>query len=45
VREQQGGKSNLRFSYRIVAKRKDIDGERLAKITLPKAPAIAPKPI
>ena len=45
VREQQGGKNNLRFSYRIVAKRKDIDGERLAKIALPKAPAIEPKPI
>ena len=45
VREQQGGTSNLRFSYRIVAKRKDIDAERLAKTTLPKAPVIEPKPI
>jgi hypothetical protein len=31
VREQQGGKKNLKFSYRIVAKRKDIKGERLKK--------------
>jgi hypothetical protein len=35
VREQQGGKKNLKFSYRIVAKRKDIKGERLKKIQLP----------
>jgi len=35
VREQQGGKSKLKFSYRIVAKRKDIKGERLKKIRLP----------
>lgn len=35
VREQQGGKNNLKFSYRIVAKRKDIKGERLKKIRLP----------
>jgi hypothetical protein len=44
VREQQGGTSNVRFSYRIVAKRKDIDGERLAKFTLPKRPARPPSP-
>ncbi len=36
VREQGGGKANVRFSYRIVARRKDIEGERLAKIALPK---------
>jgi hypothetical protein len=36
VREQGNGESNVRFSYRIVAKRKDIKGERLAKISLPK---------
>lgn len=36
VREQGGGTTNVRFSYRIVAKRKDIKGERLAKIALPK---------
>jgi hypothetical protein len=51
VRERQGGTSSLSFSYRIVAKRKDIAAERLAKFDLvgkakaetsvPKAP---PKP-
>jgi hypothetical protein len=44
VREQQGGTSNVRFSYRIVARRKDIDGERLAEIILPKLPALPPSP-
>jgi hypothetical protein len=41
VREQQGGKGKVKFSYRVVAKRKDIKGERLKKISLPMAP---PKP-
>ncbi len=41
VREQQGGKSSVEFSYRVVAKRKDIAGERLKKFSLPPAP---PKP-
>lgn len=36
VREQGGGKASVRFSYRIVGKRKDIKGERLAKIAVPK---------
>jgi hypothetical protein len=35
VREQHSGKSSVPFSYRIVAKRKDIAGERLAKVSLP----------
>jgi hypothetical protein len=35
VREQRNGKSDLSFSYRVVAKRKDIDGERLAKVAIP----------
>jgi hypothetical protein len=34
VREQGSGTASVRFSYRIVARRKDIKGERLAKITL-----------
>jgi len=29
VREQQGGTSNLAFSYRVVARRKGIEGRRL----------------
>jgi hypothetical protein len=36
VREQQRGKSTLKFSYRIVARRKDIKTTRLAKVKLPK---------
>ena len=35
VREQNGGKSNVTFSYRIVAKRKDIPGPRLPKVARP----------
>jgi len=31
VREAQGGTSTLDFTYRLVAKRKDIPGERLAR--------------
>ena len=38
IREQNGGTSTLRFSYRVVAKRKDIEGKRLAKVTLPPIP-------
>jgi hypothetical protein len=36
VREQGQGKSNISFSYRIVAKRKDINGKRFAKINCPR---------
>ncbi len=35
VRELQGGASTLAFSYRVVAKRKDIPGPRLEKVKLP----------
>jgi hypothetical protein len=35
VREQQGGRSNLTFSYRIVAKRSDIEARRLEQIEAP----------
>jgi hypothetical protein len=48
VREQGQGKSNISFSYRIVAKRKDIDGKRFAKVKVPKVrlvrPQAAPRP-
>jgi hypothetical protein len=56
VHEQQGGSSNVSFSYRLVAKRKDIDGVRLEhvdeppNIALPKSlempptPPVPPKP-
>lgn len=40
VREQQGGTGTLTFSYRVVARRADIDVERLEKIELP--PPIQP---
>lgn len=35
VREHAGGESTADFSYRIVARRKDIQGERFAKALLP----------
>jgi hypothetical protein len=38
VREHKGGTSNVEFSYRLVAKRKDIKDERLPKISLPSRP-------
>ena len=38
VREQQGGTSSVAFSYRVVAKRKDIAGPRLEKVDIPASP-------
>jgi hypothetical protein len=35
VRETKGGTSSLAFSYRVVAKRRDIPGPRLEKVDLP----------
>jgi hypothetical protein len=35
VLEQQGGKSNLSFAYRVVAKRKGVTAARLARVTPP----------
>ena len=37
VREQADGKSTLGFSYRIVARRKDVTHERLAVVEIPPA--------
>ena len=37
VREQRGGKSSVSFSYRVVAKRRDIDVPRFKKIDAPAA--------
>jgi hypothetical protein len=34
VREQQGGVSTARFSYRLVARRRDVEAPRLKKVTL-----------
>jgi hypothetical protein len=44
VREQGGGTSAVRFSYRVVAKRKHVTVKRFQKITLPKKPKI-PTPL
>ena len=35
VREQRGQSSSVTFSYRVVARRKDIDAPRFAKVTAP----------
>ena len=40
VRELKGGTSTLAFSYRVVAKRRDIVGPRLEKVDLLAAPAL-----
>jgi hypothetical protein len=45
VRESQGGRSSLTFSYRIVARRRDIPGRRFARVTLPKLPRGAEAPV
>jgi len=42
VAEQQGGTSSLSFSYRIVAKRKDVSAPRLALAAMPVKPAGGP---
>ena len=42
VREQGGGTSAVRFSYRVVAKRKHVTVKRFQKITAPKRPKIPP---
>ncbi len=36
VKEQGGGESNIEFSYRVVAKRKDIAGKRMEKSNCPR---------
>jgi hypothetical protein len=44
VREQQGGTGNLTFSYRIVARRGDIEAGRLQRIEPPAAQAESFRP-
>ena len=39
VREQQRGASTVRFSYRIVARRKDVGAPRFKRVKLPVLPA------
>ena len=41
VREQQGGTSNLPFSYRVVAKRGDVEAVRMQRTEPPPEPTEA----
>ena len=43
VREQRGGTSGLSFSYRVVAKRRDIDVPRFKKMETPQAVSGGPE--
>ena len=40
VREQGGGTARIRFSYRVVAKRKDVITERFQKVVRPELPKL-----
>jgi hypothetical protein len=42
VRELKGGTSTLAFSYRVVAKRRDVEGPRLERVPMP-APPVRPR--
>lgn len=44
VHEQDDASANLTFSYRVVAKRKDITGERMPKFTPPSMPGLQAPP-
>lgn len=44
VREQGGGTSGVRFSYRVVAKRKHVTVKRFQKIAPPKKPKLPVQP-
>jgi hypothetical protein len=44
VREGHGGSSNVSFSYRVIAKRKDIEGARLEHVEEPLMPALPKLP-
>ena len=41
VREQGGGKSSLKFSYRVVAKRANVTVRRFQKVKPPERPNLA----
>lgn len=45
VRESQGGRSNIRFGYRVVARRKDVAAPRFARAKFPPMPADVDAPI
>jgi hypothetical protein len=44
VRELQGGTSSLPFSYRVVARRKDVPAPRLRQVSSPGAPTVPTAP-
>jgi hypothetical protein len=44
VREQRGGDGEVAFSYRVVARRRDVDAGRLAAFELPEIPP-EPEPV
>ena len=44
VRESARGRSNVAFSWRVVARRKDVDTERFARVDRPVAPKLPPAP-
>ncbi len=44
VREQDGGKGKVSFSYRIVARRKDIPHTRFQTVNVPKTPTLVEEP-
>ena len=44
VREQHRGTSTVRFSYRIVARRKDVDAPRFKRVKLAELPKLPPRP-
>jgi hypothetical protein len=44
VHENGNGKSTLAFGYRIAARRKDIEGARFAKVTVPPRPKVRKPP-
>jgi len=39
VREQRGGEGDIPFSYRVVARRRDVDARRLATFDIPEFPS------
>lgn len=44
VREQDGGKGKVSFSYRIAARRKDIPHTRFQTVNVPKTPTLVEEP-
>jgi hypothetical protein len=44
VQELHGGQSSVAFSYRVVARRKDVVAPRLAVVPLPTATPLTPRP-